>query len=205
MIWKAAMGGYQMTRASSVCGSSYVFLTTILTGPIGDQAQQQEALQLDKEHGTDVMHYWDKIHPKLPAVIAYHAAPMTDSMKAKAIERYNPYQGIESARQLDEPVADFLKRLPPLESAPVDHWLWCANPFAEAKDQPEQRSEKGIQLAARLLQAYDKKKADIKAVVPDISAAALTKNLANDRDKLKEGLLNCAKQYGMACGKVNVE
>jgi imidazolonepropionase-like amidohydrolase len=158
-----------------------------------------------EESSDEVMRYWEEIQPRSINAIAFHHQ-MSEIRTLKRLknkkERYNPYEGDESARQLNEPVSNFLKRLPPLESAAFGPWLWCANPYAEVRHNPEEESSQGIRLAADLLITYDKKKENIKATVPDISPAALTRNLKPDRDRLREGILEYAKRYGMTCGKV---
>lgn len=116
----------------------------------------------------------------------------------------NPYQGVSSARQLQESVDDFLRRVPVLNN-PFSAWLRIANfnaggqIFDEESENPEPDFfSKGL----KLLNAYSDKKMHLESRHSPLTAARREKRLATERIQLKSDILRIATECRLVVGKV---
>ena len=118
-----------------------------------------------------------------------------------AKEAFNPYEGEEMAKQLNETLDNFLSRLPPstttVEAGP---WIWIANPFSSHR--PLQSDVGGFKTSGNeLLEEYLNRKAKIVDQNPSKPASAITRKLKPDREWLEQSIIDLAKSKGMTCGK----
>lgn len=119
-------------------------------------------------------------------------------------EPFNPREGEIDSKQLGETVDEFISRLPVIGSSQVGPWLWASNPYAERGAEPETKDYSFLQRAKRLMQEYLELKATIAASEPGIAPGTITRRLKADREKLKEDILDMAKNNGLICGKVGL-
>jgi hypothetical protein len=126
--------------------------------------------------------------------------------KGETTQLRNPYEGHISARQLDETVDDFLRRLPVLNSGIVGPWLWIAN-FRIGKnfDDPESSSlyPEFMKKGRQFLDAYLEKKKRTEMDNPHLTTGWVTRRLGPDRDKLRESILKTATDCKETCGKAS--
>ena len=138
----------------------------------------------------------------MPRVHQAKIAPSPNDSKTV----HNPLEGVESARQLDETVDQFLKRLPPASSSFVGPWIWVTNPDAEDKDeQSREDREEGDSFGARcsaILKDYSTAAARIESEMVGKAKGSITRKLTPLRTKLKEDLVNVAVEERCLCGKV---
>ena len=121
-------------------------------------------------------------------------------------ELQNPYEGDPSARQINESVDEFLKRLPVLNHTFVGHWLWIAN-FASNGQTFDENLEGSnltefIKKGRALLQDYSAKKEELVEEFPNLAAGSITRKLGPEREKLKNDILKTATSCKVTVGKV---
>lgn len=178
--------------------------------------------------------YWDNIdqndtvHPgpkKDPAsstspaamkpVAAAAAAP---AAAAPAPKLHNPYEGLISAKQLDETMPAFLSRLPPATTdvTPDIPWIYVANPFiprdggaggeeapAESGSQLSTFIEGGgerLELFGDFLRAVDEKK---RAGGGGRMSAAMSSQVAAEREGCVNDILMLGRVMKVRTGKVS--
>jgi Domain of unknown function (DUF1917) len=115
-------------------------------------------------------------------------------------ELYNPWEGDEMAKQLNEPLIDFLNRLKP-STTPVSTgpWIWIANPHAERQgkcDIPGLKQE-----GHRLLEIFASQRRDLEARYPDKQPGAITRMMRPAEDVLKEDIVKLARVKNLMNGK----
>jgi hypothetical protein len=126
--------------------------------------------------------------------------------KAIVEELKNPYEGDPAARQLNESVDEFLKRMPVLNHPFVGPWLWIANFFSRGQTFDENHNSSNvpgfIKKGQILLQEYLDKRSQLEREFPNLAAGSITRRLGPDREKLKDNLLQVAKSCEILAGKV---
>ena len=143
--------------------------------------------------------YW-KHHPHLLPVIA--AASRAESKTPSTSEAlYNPYEGRMNARQLNESVEDFLKRLPPRTTAvsPECPWIFVANPYRNPSTDKDVAGF--VPAAQKLLAELTQQTKEIETSMKGKAQGAITKKLTPLRTATKEKLLACAKEHQFTSGK----
>jgi hypothetical protein len=114
----------------------------------------------------------------------------------------NYYEGVASAKQLSETVADFLTRLPPstttILTAP---WLWICNPYPPICPSATEDIATFKQLGLTRLETFLKLREDIEASNPTRTAGVITRMMKSDRDDLESDLIGLAKRHGVTNGK----
>lgn len=155
--------------------------------------------------------YWAVHHPNAINVLARKQRQRTaedaavDAANAQR-EPCNSFEGLSYAKQFNETVAEFLERMPPVPGFPDIDWLWVENPFPHQQE-GDGKVQIGGDVAAAMMQMrmfdYGQKRAAILAETPDICASTLTKDLTNDRKKLRQFILDAARDSGDVSGKVS--
>jgi hypothetical protein len=116
-------------------------------------------------------------------------------------ELKNPYEGDIAARQLNESVDEFLKRMPVLKHPFVGPWLWIANFHAKGQSFDENRNETDfIKKGQTLLRSYDEKRLQME--IEGLTPITITRRLGPSRQQLKKDILETATNCGLVCGKV---
>lgn len=135
----------------------------------------------------------EKIEDQLPG---RNLPPKSDS------ELYNPYEGQETALQLNEPVDSFLRRLKPSSADPrLGPWIYCANFYAETRPSESDVAgfkQEGHRLLERMLA---KREALASQFDPPKSEGAITRMLADDKAALESEILSAARKHGVMHGK----
>jgi Domain of unknown function (DUF1917) len=115
-------------------------------------------------------------------------------------ELYNMYEGQEMAKQLNEPLSDFLNRLTPsktpLSSGP---WIYIANPHSKplAKEDIAGLKQEGH----RLLQNYVSQIRGVEAKHPEKNPGALTRMMKPAKYLLEEDIVSLARAKHILTGK----
>lgn len=115
---------------------------------------------------------------------------------------YNVYEGSPSGRQLSEPVAAFLSRLPPLTTqlATSGPWIFIGNPHTNYRHTNEDL--KGFKIRGReLLNEFAAAKAGIEASVAEKVKGATTRHITPLRKQLEIDLFAAAQEKGCTTGK----
>lgn len=127
--------------------------------------------------------------------------------ESRAIEQRKPvnyYEGISTAKQLSEPLDDFLNRLPP-SSTPRSQgpWIWIANPYpADNTSQPESGDIGGFKQAGfKLLEEYQRQWKEKRAQNPSLPAGVITRKMKAERDNLEPAILALAREKRVVTGK----
>lgn len=122
------------------------------------------------------------------------------SQSCQKPELYNLYEGDEMAKQLDEPLADFLNRLKPsntpLSSGP---WIWIADPHAERLGRRDLAGLK--QEGHRILESFKSQRHDLEASYPEKNPASITKMMKVAKDLLEEDIVKLARAKNLVFGK----
>lgn len=122
---------------------------------------------------------------------------------------YNRLEGIPTARQLDETVDEFLKRLPPRTTFTGD-WIWVTCPIlkgkgkaAESRHAPELEvsPEQMMNRARALLSQFAAEKERLVSANPNSIQSTITRKLGPLRERLKEDILDLAVVSGVTNGK----
>jgi Bles03-like protein len=117
------------------------------------------------------------------------------------LELRNPYEGLVAARQLDESVDEFLKRIPVQNHPSIGPWIWIANFHSKGKSFNEDSADTGfIKKGQALLKGYDEKKLQMEN--EGLTPLTVTRRLGPARQRLKEEILQTATECGIVCGKV---
>ncbi|KAI4211999.1 MAG: hypothetical protein LQ349_009382 [Xanthoria aureola] len=167
-------------------------------GDAEDRAQLEE-----KASSFDPTTYWENHSHLLPVIAAAARANLeAASSSSPSKPLYNPYEGSICGRQLNEPVENFLKRLPPLTTAASSQypWIFIANPHATSR--PTDRDQTGFtKLAEELLEAFSHKKSEIETSMAGKAKGSVTRKLTPLRKALENDLLAAAKKKHCTSGK----
>jgi hypothetical protein len=123
-----------------------------------------------------------------------------DPQPRQETDLFNPYEGDEVAKQLNEPLADFLNRLKPsatpLSSGP---WIWIAKP----RSQREGRSDiAGLkQEGRRLLENFAGQRRGLEARYPERPPGTITRMMKAAKDLLEEDIVKLARAKNLMNGK----
>jgi hypothetical protein len=136
---------------------------------------------------------------KLPPQVAPADTPMEPD--ATPHKPYNPWEGDEMAKQLDETLDTFLSRLPPSTTTVTSGpWIWIANPFFSQRRL--QSDIAGFKTSGNeLLQQYMHRKANFEAQNPGRPPSSITRMLNADREWLERSIIDLAKSKGLTDGK----
>ncbi|KAL9000788.1 MAG: hypothetical protein Q9169_000542 [Polycauliona sp. 2 TL-2023] len=167
-------------------------------GEADDRARLEE-----KSSRFDPTNYWHN-HPHLHPVVAAAARAELEAASSSPTNKplYNPYEGSICGRQLNEPVEDFLKRLPPLTTAVSIQcpWIFIANPHATSR--PTDRNQADFtKVAEELLDAFSKEKSKIETAMAGKAKGSVTRKLTPLRKALEKDLLTAAKEKRCTSGK----
>ncbi|KAH0366973.1 DUF1917-domain-containing protein, partial [Aureobasidium melanogenum] len=122
---------------------------------------------------------------------------------------YNRLEGVSTARQLDETVEEFLKRLPPRTTITSD-WIWVTCPILKGKGKAvesrhapelEQSPEQMMSRARALLSQFAAEKERLVSANPNSTQSTITRKLGPLRERLKEDILDLAVACGVTSGK----
>jgi hypothetical protein len=142
----------------------------------------------------------ESVNRKLPTEARAHT-PMELDTEPAANKPYNPWEGDEMAKQLDETLDAFLARLPPSTTTVTSGpWIWIANPFSSQR--PLQNDVAGFKTTGNeLLEEYLNRKVKVQAKNPGKLPGSITRTLQADRDWLEKSIVDLAKSKGMTNGK----
>jgi Domain of unknown function (DUF1917) len=123
-----------------------------------------------------------------------------DAEPRQEVEPYNPYEGDEMAKQLNEPLFDFLSRLKPsatpLSSGP---WIWIAYPHAKRLSKCDVAGLK--QEGQRLLENFMSQRRSLEARHPDKNLGTITRMMRAAKDLLEEDIVRLARAKNLMNGK----
>ncbi len=123
-----------------------------------------------------------------------------DSEPPPEPELYNPYEGNEMAKQLHEPLVDFLARLKPsITPLSLGPWIWIV--YAHAKRCGKSDIAGLKQEGHRLLENFASQRRSLEARNPDSHPGAITKMLRAARDLLEEDIVKLARAKNLMNGK----
>ncbi|KAL8844314.1 MAG: hypothetical protein Q9176_001224 [Flavoplaca citrina] len=186
-------------ESDGTAAGGYISSDSSFYGDAEDRARLEE-----RAASFDPTNYW-KHHPHLLPVKAAAARAKLDNDASSPPSDgplYNPYEGMICARQLNEPVENFLKRLPPLTTAvsSLYPWIYIANPHARSR--PTDRNQAGfMKVAEELLQAFTAKKNDIETSMAGKAKGSVTRKLTPLRKALENDLYGAAKKKHCTSGK----
>ena len=167
----------------------------------GDDSQKQELEQLASSFSPSV--YRSNHPPSLAAIARAHAIAAQRAPKEE-VKLYNPYEGLNSARQLSETVPEFLKRLPPLTTQwfgnSVEPWIYIANPYTEKRATNEDWAS-FKSLGEALLTDLSAKRADIEESMKGKPKGTITRKVTPIRKLVEETILKEAKARNCTSGK----
>lgn len=149
---------------------------------------------MDQENGVDSS---SKNDPKLATC---GDAMDIDPPPRPEPELYNPWEGNEMAKQLAEPLSDFLTRLKPsttpLSSGP---WIWIANPRSKRQAKCDIAGLK--QEGHHLLENYASLRRNLEAKHPEKAPATITRMMEAAKDLLEEDIVKLARTKNLMNGK----
>lgn len=165
----------------------------------------------DRNSTAFVHKYWTVHHPNSINVIARkqrQKAAEEAAQDAANAQRQpcNRFEGLKNAKQLNETVADFLLRMPPVPGFPDIDWLWVENPYPrQRKGKSKVLIEEDVAIAMMMSKMfkYEQKKAAILSKTPDLCLSTLTKDLTKDREELRQFIIDTARESGDTSGKVS--
>lgn len=144
--------------------------------------------------------WWENRKPCLEEIAARNMASRNDVHQTVL---YNPYAGQASARQLEETVEEFLKRLPALTTCALDHdWIFIANPFRQNLQLSEDRWAAFVKEGINLLRRFGESRAAIRKQKEGQSKASITKAVNVEKQKVVDELLRKATEMQCVTGKV---
>lgn len=124
---------------------------------------------------------------------------------------YNPFQGQDCARQLEESLEEFLERLPPSSSVISAElsWIYCANPYVPRRDQEECEDnavfgppERFRNICEALLEDLEKQMVKMKIDMAGKPANMLTRAVNKERSEIVEQIRQNAIDLNVKTGKV---
>lgn len=108
----------------------------------GDEEEKARLEKLAADSDVDKWrrHLINQVHAR---VAELDAKARRRSVRLGKIKLYNPYEGVNSGRQLSETVSAFLERLPPSKTLESEYgpWIYIANPYY-TKNHDEKHNEK---------------------------------------------------------------
>ncbi len=153
----------------------------------------------------DPAKYWATHHLTLSSIAASNIATAAKDKAAGKLptnKLYNPYEGMEYARQLKEPVTDFLARLPPLTTpaSATGPWIYIANPYSDKR--PLQEDLTAFTAAgSKILSSFSGQKAAIETQMAGRPKGIITRKITPERKTVEEALLAAAAEKGCTSGK----
>ncbi|KAL8720105.1 MAG: hypothetical protein Q9225_002981 [Loekoesia sp. 1 TL-2023] len=156
----------------------------------------------EEARNFDPTRYWSNHPHLLPVIAATSRTKAQASSSSPSKPLYNPYEGRICARQLNESVEDFLKRLPPLTTRVSLEcpWIFVANPHATSR--PTDCDQGGfMQAAEEMLEEFSQKRNDVEKAMVGKAKASITRKLTPLRKSLEEELLAKAKEKNFTSGK----
>lgn len=116
------------------------------------------------------------------------------------------FKGHAAARQQDETIDAFLKRLPVADpaTAHAGPWLWVSSsqiPRAKKQRAKSEDVDAFIEQGESLLEAFIKRRSTVDAENHGKAPATITRYMRPHRDKLENDLLSAAVSTGTTCGK----
>ncbi|RHZ51921.1 DUF1917 domain-containing protein [Aspergillus thermomutatus] len=183
----------------------------------GDDTEKSRLEELAESY--DPVPYWTKIHPYLLSTIRHELlAPKSlptpsDGGQAKGASSLDtdliaeiPLTTLRrNARSPNEPVHDFLARLPPsmTKEKGVGPWIYVSNPHRKF-DPDEHAIAKLVREGTELLHRFEDQKAELEAEHDrsrSKSKAALTRKLNPLRRTLEQDIFALARKTGVVSGK----
>lgn len=150
--------------------------------------------QIKQEMGNNVAN-------KIDAECTKNGDPMEiDPRPRHEPELHNIYEGEEMAKQLNEPLADFLNRLKP-STTPISSgpWIWIANPYSKRPGKSDILGFK--QEGHRLLENFASQRRLMEAKHPEKNAGSITRLMNPARDLLEEDIVKLARARHLMNGK----
>lgn len=118
---------------------------------------------------------------------------------------HNIYEGKLDAWQLNEPVDDFLQRLPPLTTnLSIGPWIWVANPYPEGRDRSgcAHVQDELVPRGMNLLQQSLQERYNIRAKNSQNTKGTIAHLLNLEGESLKKQLAKLAEETNVVSGKV---
>lgn len=119
-------------------------------------------------------------------------------------ELFNPLEGQEDAWQLGEPVDDFVRRLPPHNTAITTFpWIWAANPHRNPRDKsPSPRVDDFTSRGMNLLEQSLQIRRDIQKEGAKGPRGTVTRKLIQESKALQGRISSLANETNVLSGKV---
>ena len=113
---------------------------------------------------------------------------------------HNPWEGNEMAKQLNEPLDDFLKRLKP-SATPISSgpWIWIANPRWERQGKCDVAGLE--QEGHRLLNSFASRRRNLEAAGQQRHPGAITRMMGPTKKLLENDIVKLARAKNMTTGK----
>lgn len=142
---------------------------------------------------------------------ATHPAASISVASSKTVERilYNRLEGVSTARQLNETVDEFLKRLPPRTTI-TSNWIWVTCPILKGKGKAaepihapelEESPEEMMGRARALLSQFAAEKERLVSAYANSTQSTVTRKLGPLRERLREDILDLAVGSRVTNGK----
>lgn len=200
------MAGYRTNLASmaSSCFSSHLlFAQRLIDLLTGDEERRNQLEYLVSEFDPAI--YWSTQHLSLSSIAAANVAAAAKDKaagKLRSANLYNPYEGLIYARQLKEPIEEFLQRLPPLTTLASENgpWIRIANPHSPKR--PLEQDLAGLTTAGeKILATFSAKKAEIEAEMTGRPKTTMARKITEERKAVEEALLAAAVENNCTSGK----
>ena len=167
-----------------------------LTRALGDEGQKAEleaqTLSFSPLDYFDESPSWQLLRP------SHTSDPVANRPKP-----FNPFKDqAYSARQLEESVPEFVRRLPPATTPAdvVDNWIWIANPYSPRRETDS--DIKGFSEAGNdILASLDVSLETIQQTMSSKIQAVRTRAENKARKEAQEALLAAATKHGVSTGK----
>ncbi|KAG9699930.1 DUF1917-domain-containing protein, partial [Aureobasidium melanogenum] len=142
---------------------------------------------------------------------ATHPAASISVASSDTVERtlYNRLEGVSTARQLNETVDEFLKRLPPRTTI-TSNWIWVTCPILKGKGKAaepihapelEESPEEMMGRARALLSQFAAEKERLVSAHENSTQSTITRKSGPLRERLREDILDLAVSSGITNGK----
>ncbi|MCJ1335022.1 hypothetical protein MMC09_000288 [Bachmanniomyces sp. S44760] len=122
-----------------------------------------------------------------------------------ATNPHNPYEGLTYARQLAEPVSDFLTRLPPSKTllSSIGPWIFVANPHRPENKDPESSADYAAYttIGRSMLDNLSTKRTQLEKEMKGKAKGSVTRKMTPLRKKVETELLDLAKSMHCTSGK----